>query len=211
MADIAALFVDPQGVYSTIEGVDVWGPDRDARLYDGPHPVVAHPPCNRWCKLARSVEARSGYRVGDDGGTFASALASVRKWGGVLEHPAESIAFRAHGLFAPTPNGGWCLDMEGGFACEIDQVRYGHPARKRTWLYAHQGQCAGRWAPPSLRWGRFRGRAPKVVGFSTNRCSRPMGERLGPKEASTTPRALAIALIDIARSIRAHKEVQHVQ
>lgn len=83
---IAALFVDPRGCYSKIPDIDLWDEKRDARLYVGHWPVVAHPPCSRWCRLAGLVEARWGHKKGDDGGCFASALASVRKWGGVLEH-----------------------------------------------------------------------------------------------------------------------------
>jgi hypothetical protein len=45
---IAALYVEERGVYSGLEGVDVWGVSRDARRYAGPYPVVAHPPCERW-------------------------------------------------------------------------------------------------------------------------------------------------------------------
>jgi len=79
---IAALFVDARGCYAGLPDVDVWDEARDARLYPGPHPVVAHPPCTRWCRLAGLVEARWGHKRGDDGGCFASALASVRRWGG---------------------------------------------------------------------------------------------------------------------------------
>ena len=48
MRTIAALYVDPKGCYSGLEGVEVWDETRDARGYDGPWPVVAHPPCERW-------------------------------------------------------------------------------------------------------------------------------------------------------------------
>lgn len=91
---IAALFVARRGVYAQLEGVDLWDERRDARTYAGPWPVVAHPPCSRWCRLAGLVEARWGHVRGDDGGCFASALQSVRVFGGVLEHPAYSLAWR---------------------------------------------------------------------------------------------------------------------
>lgn len=79
---VAALFVEKGGVYFGLPDVDPWDEERDARRYEGPHPVVAHPPCSRWCRLAGLVEARWGHKKGDDEGCFASALASVRRWGG---------------------------------------------------------------------------------------------------------------------------------
>ena len=45
---IAALYVETNGVYYGLPDVDPWDEARDARLYNGPHPVVAHPPCQRW-------------------------------------------------------------------------------------------------------------------------------------------------------------------
>lgn len=48
---IAALYVETNGAYYGLDGVDPWDEERDARLYDGPHPVVAHPPCPRWGKM----------------------------------------------------------------------------------------------------------------------------------------------------------------
>lgn len=82
MQRIAALFVEKNGPYANLPDVDVWDESRDVRKYDGPFPVVAHPPCQRWGQLANMVEARYGYTVGDDGGCFKSALESVRNWGG---------------------------------------------------------------------------------------------------------------------------------
>lgn len=132
---IAALYVERGGPYFGRADVDPWDKERDARLYNGPHPVVAHPPCARWCRLSKLVASRGGRAVGDDDGCFASALASVRTWGGVLEHPAESLAWPAFGLPRPT-RGGWTLDIDGGWTCVIDQAAYGHAAPKATWLYA---------------------------------------------------------------------------
>lgn len=45
---IAALYVETNGSYYGLDNVDPWDETRDARLYDGPYPVVAHPPCQLW-------------------------------------------------------------------------------------------------------------------------------------------------------------------
>lgn len=80
---LAALFVETDGIYSQY-GFDVWGIERDARQYDGPHRVVAHPPCERWGRYwSGGPSAKVRRELGDDAGCFKSALASVRKWGGL--------------------------------------------------------------------------------------------------------------------------------
>ena len=136
---VAALFVERGGVYWNLPDVDPWDEERDARKYAGPWPVVAHPPCQRWGRywsggpmLARTPKAK---KKGDDGGCFAAALAAVRRYGGVLEHPADSHAWRAYGLPPPLPRG-WCADVMGGWCCRVEQGHYGHRSRKATWLYA---------------------------------------------------------------------------
>jgi hypothetical protein len=61
----------------------------------------------------------------------------VRAFGGVLEHPEASHAWRRFGLLPPPRNGGWVAagDMIG-WTCCVEQGHYGHRARKATWLYA---------------------------------------------------------------------------
>ena len=184
---IAALFVQRNGCYWNLEGVAPWDEARDARLYEGPWPVVAHPPCSRWCRLAGLVEARYGHKKGDDGGCFSSALESVRRWGGVLEHPAYSDAFAAFGLPAPHPRGGWQRTLEQG--------NYGHPARKATWLYANAPYL------PALRWGSgSSGKA--LVSWCRNRRGLEMdtSPRVGKAQASKTPLEFRDLLLEIARS-----------
>lgn len=44
---VAALYVEPNGIYFGLPNVDPWDIYRDARTYPGPWPVVAHPPCKR--------------------------------------------------------------------------------------------------------------------------------------------------------------------
>ena len=97
----------------------------------GPWSVVAHPPCNTWSILAYVVQAKGLGKIGDDGGCFASALESVRKYGGALEHPAKSIAWDAHELLKPNKSG-WSRSLfDDGWVCEVDQGNYGHLAKKK--------------------------------------------------------------------------------
>lgn len=134
---IAALFVADYGPYIKRDGIDPWTEARDARNYDGPHRVIAHPPCERWGRYwsgGPSVAKRK--HLGDDKGCFWAALSAVRQYGGVLEHPEASHAFKMFGLPVPEWQGGWtAADMYGGRSCCIAQGNYGHPARKLTWLY----------------------------------------------------------------------------
>jgi len=201
MIQVAALFVDPRGIYSDAEGVDPWGIDRDARRYDGPHPVVAHPPCSRWCALAGLVEARYGHKRGDDGGCFASALANVRRCGGVLEHPAFSKAWDVFDLPTPPPGDrGWARGLDGGWTCRVDQAHYGHVARKSTWLYAYGVDDL-----PALRWERARGTV--VVSWCGNKLGRknPHRERVTHREAIATPVEFRDILLGIARSVQTRR------
>jgi hypothetical protein len=147
---IAALYVQASGAYSGLDNVDPWDEARDARQYAGPWPVVAHPPCARWSAYwfggPGSPERK---KLGDDGGCFSAALAAVRRWGGVLEHPANSHAWAHHKLNAPPMGGGWVsADWEGGWTCRVEQGHYGHVIRKPTWLYA-----CGVPTLPKLTWG----------------------------------------------------------
>jgi hypothetical protein len=146
---IAALFVETGGAYADVPGIDPWDKARDARLYDGPHRVIAHPPCERWGRFWHgSTRKPHQFRMGDDGGCFAAALASVRQWGGVLEHPEGSHAWPWFGLNRPPRSGGWvAADFEGGWTCCVEQGHYGHLSRKATWLYAHGIDL------PELIWG----------------------------------------------------------
>ena len=135
---VAALYVDPRGPYPKMPGVECWDEARDARLYDGPHPVVAHPPCERWGRYwggGPMLHGTPRQKIkGDDGGCFASALVAVRRFGGVLEHPEASHAWTAHGIAKPPKSGGW-IESAGGWTCCVEQGHYGHSARKATWLF----------------------------------------------------------------------------
>jgi len=203
---IAALFVEKGGAYYGIPDVDPWDEERDARLYPGPWPVVAHPPCARWCKLAGLVESRYGIKRHEDGGCFASALASVRRWGGVLEHPAFTDAWWTFSLPRPPTSGGWVRGIDGGWACHVEQGAFGHRAPKPTWLYAFAIE------PPSLPWGPSGATARLNSWYTpTNETERrtkvewmdSKGEWMDSKgERSATPPAFRDLLLDMARSVK---------
>lgn len=204
---IAALFVQTDGCYFGLPGVDPWDEARDARLYAGPWPVVAHPECKRWGKFWNGGPAAKVKRaLGDDDGCFASALASVRRWGGVLEHPAGSKAWLAFDLGRPHPAGGWeAADFDGGFTCCVEQGHYGHMARKATWLYAVGCEL------PSLRWGSCGQRLP---AYAVEKYGRRKASRIGmlatlssadPRRAAT-PLEFRDVLISMARTAQRTKE-----
>lgn len=194
---IAALFVHRDGAYYGLPDVDPWDESRDARTYPGPWPVVAHPPCSRWCRLAGLVEARWGHKRGDDGGCFASALDSVRRWGGVLEHPAYSDAWSAFLLPAPPRHGGWVRGICGGWAAHVEQSRYGHVAKKATWLYAYGCEL------PPLRWGsNLDTQSTALVSWCGNHVrSGEVRPRVGKAAAAATPHEFRDVLLGMARSV----------
>lgn len=206
---IAALYVETGGVYFGLPDVDPWDVKRDARLYAGPWPVVAHPPCQRWGAFwmgSPSVVARTGARKvrGDDAGCFAAALASVRRFGGVLEHPRGSYAWTHFGLNKPERWGAWvAADFVGGWTCCVDQGWYGHRASKATWLYA-----AGI-DPPSLRWGSKPSRLLWSQPSGRRRRERRYEgvEYLSHRERAATPFAFRDLLLSIARSVPRISEV----
>ncbi len=154
---IAALYVETDGAYSGLPGVDCWDEARDARKYAGPHPVVAHPPCQRWGRFWHGSTAKPHqFKKGDDGGCFAAALADVKSYGGVLEHPADSHAWEAFGIPRPRREGGWIdaallFEKLPAWTCCVYQGHYGHFSGKPTWLIVAGIERA---QLPELRWGK---------------------------------------------------------
>lgn len=148
---IAALYVQTGGCYFNLPDVVPWDEERDARQYAGPHPVVAHPPCQRWGRMWKgqpgNIKRGKVEKKGDDGGCFAAALSAVRRWGGVLEHPEGSHAWVHFNLNKPPRAGGWVIADDFGWTCRVEQGQYGHYCPKPTWLYAVGCRL------PELRWG----------------------------------------------------------
>lgn len=189
---VAALYVQKNGCYFGLQNVDPWDESRDAIRYNGPYPVVAHPPCQLWGKMAKVNYSRWGgdhNRPGNDGGTFKAALIAVRRFCGVLEHPAQSYAWAAH--FIEKPYGlGW-KRIPTGWVCEVWQSAYGHKANKATWLY-----YAGERPPFDLRWGRPKG--THQIGRQDQRGKLANKPTLSKLESNATPPAFRDDLIRLA-------------
>lgn len=206
---VAALYVETGGAYFDLPNVDAWDEARDARRYAGPHPVVCHSPCQRWGKYWHgSPRKPHQYRLGEDGGCFAAALTAVRNYGGVLEHPKDSLAWEFFGLTTPPATGGWVrADARGGWTCCVWQGHYGHFAGKGTWLYAVPRDPADL---PLLIWGPSdnSGPTPAMVERYGYAKARRVGRMalVGGKDKTrireATPPEFRDLLLSIARSAR---------
>ncbi len=198
---IAALYVETGGCYFGLPDVDPWDITRDARTYGGPHPVVAHPPCQRWGRFWHgSTRKPHQFKLGDDEGCFEAALHSVRKWGGVLEHPADSKAWDRFGITKPKRGTGW--EWSGLWStCYVEQGHYGHVSRKPTWLYVcHQITL------PQLEWSRLPQRLhPTALAKHGYEKARRIGmmAMIGGKDKTklrnATPPQFRDVLLDLAR------------
>ncbi|VTU36352.1 hypothetical protein [Variovorax sp. PBL-E5] len=122
---VAALFVRSDSCYFEL-GVDCWDAKRDARSYTEPGPVIAHPPCRGWGRLSHLAKPRP-----DEKALALFAVDTVRRCGGVLEHPVGSKLWAAKQL----PRVAQGCDEFGGFTLVVDQGWWGHPAPKPTYLY----------------------------------------------------------------------------
>lgn len=104
-APVAVLFARSDSIYRTLPGCDVWDKARNALLWPGRMPAVAHPPCRGWGRLAHFARPEPGELA-----LGLWAVSQVRWCGGVLEHPAWSKLWPAAGL----PRPGEAPDRWGG-------------------------------------------------------------------------------------------------
>lgn len=112
---VAVLWVQKRSNYNKLwPWVQLWTAGMDANTYDGPWPVIAHPPCGPWGNFKGMCFKQSKHH-----GIMAMKL--VHRYGGVVEQPLGSSLFREHG--------------DGRDLQVVDQGDYGHVARKRTLLY----------------------------------------------------------------------------
>ena len=197
---VAALYVDlSRGPYSQIDGVDCWGwaskdgrqkslihRDRDAQQYQGPAPVIAHPPCGPWGRFSWNYKGGEGSKA-----CGLRAAEQERAFGGVLEHPANAKLWAAAGLPEPTDG----RDLHGGFTVLVNQCDWGHPAVKPTWLYIVGARDLPKMPPPG---------APTHVMVRLLRNNNELPE-LCKADRHLTPPLFARWLVQLARSIRRYR------
>ena len=123
MPFVSCLYVASDSIYRSLPGCDCWDIHRDARLFDGPGPVIAHPPCGPWGVLAW----KAGPLLRSQKPLALLAASQVVAWGGVLEHPVTSSLWRTLGI----PFG---LSLRG-LLLRVDQSDFGFPTRKPTALW----------------------------------------------------------------------------
>lgn len=191
---VAALYVDTaRGPYPRMPGVECWGfstrngrqidafaCNRDARRYDGPHPIVAHPPCGPWGRFYWNYKGGEGARS-----CGLRAVEQVRAHGGVLEHPAHSSLWDACGMPAP----GEGFDIDGGYTLAVRQCDWGHRAAKPTWLYICGASSVPDMPPPGEP-------SHVMVRLLRNNCDKP---ELPKKERHITPPRFAAWLVELAQ------------
>lgn len=189
--DVVALYVDPRGPYPEIV-TDWYDAARDAMTYRGTLPVVAHPPCGPWSRLSQL------HKHAEEIALAPHAVAVVQRCGGVLEHPAGSKLFDACGL--PRPGQANTRFDHVEQVIEVNQCDWGHPARKRTWLYIVSRHSSVELPPMPVpreptHWasgGRTRSsRQGSPVPPGIKVCSAQQRRR--------TPRAFAEWLVELAR------------
>lgn len=205
---MAALYVETDGAYFGIDGIDPWDEPRDARTYRGPAPVIAHPPCQRWGRYWHGAPNKPHqYRLGEDGGCFAAALTSVRNYGGVIEHPKDSHAWVYFGLKKPPTKGGWVkADDFGGWTCCVWQGHYGHFSGKATWLYAVVPDPT---KLPNLKWGKSdSGPTPEMIDRYGYTKARKVGRMalIGGKDKTKIRNATPIEFVGVLRYIASLSE-----
>jgi len=166
--NVAVLYAREDSIYKSLSP-HVYDIHRDARNYNGPFPVVSHPPCRAWGRLRTFAKPRP-----DEKSLGYHAVHAVRTWGGVLEHPASSGLWSACDLPAPGKR-----DSFGGFTYVVDQAWFGHRAPKRTWLY-----IVGADSLPEV---------PFELGQKSGRVS-----LMGQREREHTPPVFAFWLLDLA-------------
>jgi hypothetical protein len=73
---VSALFVREDSIYKELD-IDCWDVERDALNWPGGNPIIAHPPCRAWGRLAQFAKPRLNEKQ-----LAIYSVHTVRIWGG---------------------------------------------------------------------------------------------------------------------------------
>ena len=178
---VSALFVRKDSIYKQM-GIDCWDAERNALNFNGKNPVIAHPPCRAWGQLSHFAKPLPGEKE-----LAFFAIDTIRKNGGVLEHPRASKLWPT---YLPLPGQ---TDKYGGYSISIDQFWFGHKAKKSTLLYI-VGCSINDLPVIPLRYD-----AIEYVVSSSSSSKRKQKKEITKKEREQTPVELAKWLIQVAK------------
>lgn len=103
--------------YRLLDGLILFDRARDTNTFNLACPVIAHPPCAQWSRLrsfAHNIPAEKQLAF--------FCWDKVNENGGIFEHPSGSSFFKE-------------VHVPRSALISIDQIRFCHPGRKRTWLF----------------------------------------------------------------------------
>lgn len=119
------LFTQQKSNYYNLQGFDCYDQVRNAFTCDSSLPGIYHPPCRRFSRLRGLSTAPQNERI------FGYwSIGRVRKYGGIVEHPADSLLWKQCKVGTPSSPDSW-----GGYLISVNLSWFGYPAQKRTGLY----------------------------------------------------------------------------
>ncbi len=187
---ISALFVRSDTIYQKL-GLDCWDIERGALNCDNDNVAIYHPPCRSWGQLKHWANPRAGERK-----LALWTILRINRTGGIFEHPAGSEIWKHYGHL-----------MNRGRIIRIEQVWFGHRARKPTKLYI-VGLAGSQVLPkykiiatePTHQCGDSRKKDPDGKWRPKSNL-----KRCGPAEREKTPEAFAKWLVKICKIIEKSK------
>ena len=125
MEKTPVLFTEKNSNYLNYDEFDCFDETRNALSCSSRLPLIAHPPCRLFSRLRAFSTAHPREKL-----LAFFALAKVRQFGGILEHPRSSLLWKT-GNFDLSGQ----VDQYGGFLRSVNLSWFGYPCEKKTMLY----------------------------------------------------------------------------
>ena len=185
---IPVLFTQENSNYDKIKLFDCYNIKRNALSFTDRIPLIAHPPCRKFSKLRGLSTAPLSEKK-----LAFFALARIRQFGGILEHPRSSTLWK-NGNF----NLDGSIDSYGGFLRSVDLSWFGFPARKKTMLY-FCGIAPGQLPPIPI--------SLDAITHVISSTSSSNKKEISKKMRSTTPLPMIEFFIEVMNIINKNKKI----